>query len=119
MPIFIWNFVFNQICFWLHGTTLFIYLFFYSSSETDAGIAKNEIEANNSRAHTGEGVERVGRPVGTSGTITAALAHAGHTLEGAEVELVLNPLRLAIETKNLKVLEPALDCLHVCTCFVV
>ncbi|XP_034700058.1 brefeldin A-inhibited guanine nucleotide-exchange protein 5 isoform X2 [Vitis riparia] len=83
-----------------------------SSSETDAGIAKNEIETDHSRAHTGEGVERVGRPVGTSGTITAALAHAGHTLEGAEVELVLNPLRLAIETKNLKVLEPALDCLH-------
>lgn len=52
--------------------------------------------------------------MGTGGTITAALAHAGHTLEGAEVELVLNPLRLAIETKNLRVLEPALDCLHVC-----
>ncbi|KAJ9682577.1 hypothetical protein PVL29_018491 [Vitis rotundifolia] len=80
-----------------------------SSSKTDAGIAKNEIEANHSRAHTGEGVERVGRPVSTSGTITAVLAHAGHTLEGAEVKLVLNPLRLAIETKNLKVLEPALD----------
>lgn len=42
------------------------------------------------------------------------LANAGCTLEGAEAELVLNPLRVAFETKNLKILEPALDCLHVC-----
>lgn len=86
-------------------------------SETDAGNAKNETEAYHSQAHTSEGVEKVARPVGTS--ITAALAHAGCTLEGADVELVLNPLQLAMETKNLKVLEPALDCLHVCTCLVV
>ncbi|KAL7148741.1 hypothetical protein ABFS83_06G199500 [Erythranthe nasuta] len=31
---------------------------------------------------------------------------------GAEGELVLNPLRLAFETKNIKVVELALDCLH-------
>ncbi|KAE8714059.1 Brefeldin A-inhibited guanine nucleotide-exchange protein 5 [Hibiscus syriacus] len=47
-----------------------------------------------------------------SGTITTALASAGYTLEGPEVELVLNPLQLAFETKNLKIFEPALDCLH-------
>lgn len=41
------------------------------------------------------------------------LANAGHTLSGAETELVLNPLRLAFETKNIKVVELALDCLHV------
>ncbi|XP_027369107.1 brefeldin A-inhibited guanine nucleotide-exchange protein 5 isoform X1 [Abrus precatorius] len=47
-----------------------------------------------------------------SGNINIVLANAGQTLEGADAELVLNPLRLAFETKNLKILEPALDCLH-------
>jgi len=42
------------------------------------------------------------------------LSSAGNTLEGPQAELVLNPLRLAFETKNLKLIEPALDCLHVC-----
>ncbi|GMI89380.1 BFA-VISUALIZED ENDOCYTIC TRAFFICKING DEFECTIVE1, HOPM interactor 7 [Hibiscus trionum] len=56
--------------------------------------------------------EHVNKPTGVSGTITTALTNAGYTLEGAEVELVLNPLRLAFETNNLKILEPALDCLH-------
>ncbi|XP_061361482.1 brefeldin A-inhibited guanine nucleotide-exchange protein 5 [Gastrolobium bilobum] len=46
------------------------------------------------------------------GNIAAVLANAGNTLEGADAELVLNPLRLAFDTKNLKLLEPALDCLH-------
>ncbi|RRT83835.1 hypothetical protein B296_00013293 [Ensete ventricosum] len=45
--------------------------------------------------------------------IIAALASAGHTLDAAQTEVVLKPLRLAFETKNLKLLEPALDCLHV------
>ncbi|XP_047309757.1 brefeldin A-inhibited guanine nucleotide-exchange protein 5-like [Impatiens glandulifera] len=44
--------------------------------------------------------------------ITSILANAGNTLEGPAAELVLNPLRLAFETKNVKVLEFALDCLH-------
>ncbi|CAH2065526.1 unnamed protein product [Thlaspi arvense] len=47
-----------------------------------------------------------------SGTINISLASAGHTLGGAEVELVLKPLRLAFETKNLKIFDAALDCLH-------
>ncbi|RDY07326.1 Brefeldin A-inhibited guanine nucleotide-exchange protein 5, partial [Mucuna pruriens] len=46
------------------------------------------------------------------GNINVVLASAGNTLDGADAELVLNPLRLAFETKNLKILEPALDCLH-------
>lgn len=50
----------------------------------------------------------------SSGSITKTLASAGHTLEGAELELVLNPLRLAFETKNPKFIELALDCIHVC-----
>ncbi|MED6176821.1 Brefeldin A-inhibited guanine nucleotide-exchange protein 5, variant 2 [Stylosanthes scabra] len=47
-----------------------------------------------------------------SGNITVVLANAGQTLDGADAELVLNPLRLAFETKNLKIIDPALDCLH-------
>lgn len=49
-----------------------------------------------------------------SGSVNAVLSSAGNTLEGPQAELVLNPLRLAFETKNLKLIEPALDCLHVC-----
>ncbi|GMP37142.1 hypothetical protein CsSME_00008961 [Camellia sinensis var. sinensis] len=56
--------------------------------------------------------EQISKPLGARGTITTALANAGHTLEGAEADLVLNPLRLAFETKNMKVIELALDCLH-------
>eukprot|EP01018_Ginkgo_biloba_P026874 Gb_07642 [translate_table: standard] len=47
-----------------------------------------------------------------SEAITTTLSTAGHTLEGSEAELVLQPLRLAFETKNPKLVEPALDCLH-------
>ncbi|KAJ0948550.1 putative Sec7 domain, mon2, dimerization and cyclophilin-binding domain, Sec7 domain superfamily [Helianthus annuus] len=50
--------------------------------------------------------------VDPGGSITKTLANAGHTLEGAESELVLIPLRLAFETKNPKVIELALDCIH-------
>ncbi|KAL5698618.1 Brefeldin A-inhibited guanine nucleotide-exchange protein 5 [Ranunculus cassubicifolius] len=62
---------------------------------------------------TTDAAEPVRPPVATGGgAITTALASAGHTLEGSEVELVLKPLRLAFETKNLKLVEPSLDCLH-------
>ncbi|CAL5083523.1 unnamed protein product [Urochloa decumbens] len=44
--------------------------------------------------------------------ITEALASAGRVLEGPQAELVLQPLRLAVETKHVKLVEPALDCLH-------
>ena len=46
-------------------------------------------------------------------TVAATLAEAGHTLEGSEADLVILPLRLAFETKQSKLVEPALDCLHV------
>ncbi|XP_065620356.1 brefeldin A-inhibited guanine nucleotide-exchange protein 5 [Quercus suber] len=48
----------------------------------------------------------------SAGSVNAVLSSAGNTLEGPQAELVLNPLRLAFETKNLKLIEPALDCLH-------
>ncbi|RAL43783.1 hypothetical protein DM860_014284 [Cuscuta australis] len=51
-------------------------------------------------------------PTSPSKTILTALAHAGDTLSVSEAELVLNPLRLAFETKNVKIVELGLDCLH-------
>ncbi|GKV00013.1 hypothetical protein SLEP1_g12776 [Rubroshorea leprosula] len=85
-----------------------------SSLETENGVEKSGTETDGSSAapQTAQEKGNVGKPVVVSGTMTTALASAGYTLEGAEVELVLNPLRLAFETKNLKILEPALDCLH-------
>lgn len=62
---------------------------------------------------SGEGTEQVSRSASESGTIVTALAQAGNTLSEAQAELVLNPLRLAFETKNGKIMELALDCLHV------
>ncbi|KAF0905978.1 hypothetical protein E2562_008999 [Oryza meyeriana var. granulata] len=44
--------------------------------------------------------------------ITQVLASAGRVLEGTQAELVLQPLRVAFETKHVKLVEPALDCLH-------
>lgn len=49
----------------------------------------------------------------TGQAAAATLAEAGHTLEGSEADLVILPLRLAFETKQSKLVEPALDCLHV------
>lgn len=49
----------------------------------------------------------------TGQAAAATLAEAGHILEGSEAELVILPLRLAFETKQPKLVEPALDCLHV------
>lgn len=46
-------------------------------------------------------------------SIVTALASVGNTLDGTQLELVLEPLRLAFETKNIKLVESALDCLHV------
>uniref|UniRef100_A0A7I4C777 SEC7 domain-containing protein n=1 Tax=Physcomitrium patens TaxID=3218 RepID=A0A7I4C777_PHYPA len=48
----------------------------------------------------------------TGQAAAAALAEAGHILEGSEADLVILPLRLAFETKQSKLVEPALDCLH-------
>jgi guanine nucleotide-exchange factor len=72
-----------------------------SSGETEGG-------AEPSQQHSSE-AEPVAKPIGS---INSILSSAGNTLEGAQAELILNPLRLAFETKNLKVMEPALDCLH-------
>ncbi|TYH08487.1 hypothetical protein ES288_A07G019300v1 [Gossypium darwinii] len=82
-------------------------------TETVAGKTGTEPDGSSSVPQSAGDTEHVSKPTGASGTtIITALANAGYTLEGAEVELVLNPLRLAFESKNLKILEPALDCLH-------
>ncbi|KAJ4813394.1 Brefeldin A-inhibited guanine nucleotide-exchange protein 5 [Rhynchospora pubera] len=52
------------------------------------------------------------KTVANSMPITEVLASAGRALEGTQAELVLQPLRLAFESKNVKLVEPALDCLH-------
>ncbi|KAD4982629.1 hypothetical protein R6Q59_002233 [Mikania micrantha] len=85
-----------------------------SVPETDGGTATKEVEveATPSNLHATEAVETSGGLAASSGSVKTTLASAGHTLEGPESELVLNPLRLAFETKNPKVLELALDCLH-------
>ncbi|XP_057747505.1 brefeldin A-inhibited guanine nucleotide-exchange protein 5 [Arachis stenosperma] len=69
-----------------------------STNETEDGAA-TRTEADQSQKAKG-------------GNITVVLANAGQTLDGPDAELILNPLRLAFETKNLKILDPALDCLH-------
>ena len=61
----------------------------------------------------GEDVVPTTKPVESSRPITAVLAAAGQTLEDNQAEVVLQPLRLAFESKNIKLVEPALDCLHV------
>ncbi|KAK6941180.1 Mon2/Sec7/BIG1-like, dimerization and cyclophilin-binding domain [Dillenia turbinata] len=81
----------------------------HSLPETDDGTAKSGKDSSDpGSSHR----EHVGHPAGMGKTVSTTLANAGHTLDGAEVELVLTPLQLAFETKNLKVVEPALDCLH-------
>ncbi|KAJ7980503.1 Brefeldin A-inhibited guanine nucleotide-exchange protein like [Quillaja saponaria] len=71
---------------------------------------KTEAEESHTVQHASEKGEHGGRRISES--ISTVLANAGNTLEGFNSELVLNPLRLAFETRNLKILEPALDCLH-------
>lgn len=75
--------------------------------------SNNDVEPD-SAATTSQETAHAGKQVGKTATIKSTLASAGHVLEGSDAELVLNPLRLAFETKNAKVLELALDCLHVC-----
>ncbi|XP_028759990.1 brefeldin A-inhibited guanine nucleotide-exchange protein 5 [Neltuma alba] len=81
-----------------------------SALDTEAGATRTEADQSQKGEHVIEEAEPGSRP--KSVNITAILAHAGHTLDGADAELVLKPLRLSFETKNLKILEPALDCLH-------
>ncbi|KAF2579185.1 hypothetical protein F2Q68_00004946 [Brassica cretica] len=83
----------------------------FCRSQAEGEGAKTGGEADEpQKVPSGEVAEQASQS--KSGTINISLANAGHTLGGAEVELVLKPLRLAFETKNLKIFDAALDCLH-------
>ncbi|CAI9090751.1 OLC1v1025581C1 [Oldenlandia corymbosa var. corymbosa] len=86
----------------------------HSLPEAEAGSTKDAAGQDQSAmsSQSPEAAVPVGRPSGMTGTLTSALENAGNTLGGDDVELVLSPLRLAFETKNVKVVELALDCLH-------
>nr|GMC77339.1 brefeldin A-inhibited guanine nucleotide-exchange protein 5 [Ipomoea batatas] len=78
-----------------------------SNAATSTGLVQSgvpETDAGSGTMHS--------TPISPSKTLITTLANAGHTLSVAEAELVLNPLRLAFETKNIKIMELALDCLH-------
>ncbi|KAI5415380.1 brefeldin A-inhibited guanine nucleotide-exchange protein 5 [Lathyrus oleraceus] len=82
-----------------------------SVSETGDGVAtSSETDQSRKAEQVSNAADQGSRPY--SGNIIELLSKAGNTLEGSDAELVLNPLRLAVETKNLKILEPALDCIH-------
>lgn len=91
-----------------------------SSPEPNGGAEEAEMGNDNSNRTPSsvEEIEPVERSTSNIVSIRMVLANAGHTLSGTEAELVLNPLRLAFETKNTKVVELALDCLHVGARFV-
>ncbi|OAY54181.1 brefeldin A-inhibited guanine nucleotide-exchange protein 5 isoform X2 [Manihot esculenta] len=81
-----------------------------SSHESDDEAAKAGTQSDQLQNTSEEKPD--GKPVRYNGNVTIALANAGCTLDEADVEIVLHPLSLAFETKNLKILESALDCLH-------
>lgn len=82
-----------------------------SVNETENGAAtSSETDQSQKAEQVSSTADNGSKPYG--GNIIELLAKAGNTLEGTDAELVLNPLRLAVETKNLKILEPALDCIH-------
>ncbi|XP_023737660.1 brefeldin A-inhibited guanine nucleotide-exchange protein 5 [Lactuca sativa] len=81
-----------------------------SVPETDNGTTRTEAEGDVAPSASNDA--EVAENVVSGGSVKTTLASAGHSLEGAESELVLNPLRLAFETKNPKIIELALDCLH-------
>ena len=80
-----------------------------SAPPVDTNSANGHDESKSDPISNEQEISFVGNPE----AITTVLASVGHTLEGVQAELVLHPLRLAFETKNIKLVESALDCLHV------
>ncbi|XP_021732781.1 brefeldin A-inhibited guanine nucleotide-exchange protein 5-like [Chenopodium quinoa] len=83
-----------------------------SEHGSDEGVDIENVKPDESHGQTSEGEQQAETSARMNISIATALSNTGQTLEGAEAELVLNPLRLAFETKNIKVVELALDCLH-------
>lgn len=84
----------------------------YTKDGENATQEEADTTASQSSMSSVTGQDHRPQKLSTSEAISATLSTAGHTLEGPEAELVLQPLRLAFETKNPKLVEPALDCLH-------
>lgn len=85
-----------------------------STASNQSGLSTSDDRAEKIGAESDQSTsagEEV-KSTNNSGLIATVLANAGSTLQGTEAELVLNPLRLAFETKNMKIVELALDCLH-------
>ncbi|XP_073005233.1 brefeldin A-inhibited guanine nucleotide-exchange protein 5 [Typha latifolia] len=80
--------------------------------DSDEAVKEGSVQEGVQPGSPTEEAVTINKPLETYEPITTALACAGHTLEGAQAELVLQPLRLAFETKYIKLVEPALDCLH-------
>eukprot|EP00897_Mesotaenium_endlicherianum_P003192 jgi/Mesen1/2900/ME000175S02055 len=79
-----------------------------STAENTTGTAQDNSEAEVVQAQ-GQAIE----PASAANVGAAAtMAEAGHSLQGSEAELIVLPLRIAIETKQSKLIETALDCLH-------
>ena len=89
------------------------WLLFCSLGTTDIIIDEDTLPLNETEAQVITGSSERPRRPSTSQAAAATLTEAGKALEGSEAELVLLPLRLAFETKQAKIIEPALDCLHV------
>ncbi|KAG9443870.1 hypothetical protein H6P81_015210 [Aristolochia fimbriata] len=73
---------------------------------------KSNLDGSGSVSDTVNEAAHSEKPARSSPNINVVLSTAGSTLEGADAELVLQPLRFAFETKNVKLVESALDCLH-------
>ncbi|KAF7836855.1 brefeldin A-inhibited guanine nucleotide-exchange protein 5 [Senna tora] len=84
----------------------------YKAIHTYKDITKQVNEAPHSQRTQESDVGEEAEDVKSGNNISRVLDNAGQSLEGDDLELVLNPLRLAFGTKNLKILDPALDCLH-------
>ncbi|XP_024984145.1 brefeldin A-inhibited guanine nucleotide-exchange protein 5-like [Cynara cardunculus var. scolymus] len=92
-------------------TAIRAYLDSAKAANQEAASNNNNKTTSLSKDKSDDGTART-EAAASGGGITKMLANAGHSLEGAQLELVLNPLRLAFETKNPKVIELALDCIH-------
>lgn len=79
-------------------------------ADNDEGNSTVSLQSNSYNADEATTFEK---PADDTKPITTSLSSAGHILEEVQAEVVLQPLRLAFETKNIKLMEPALDCLHV------
>ncbi|KAH9613534.1 hypothetical protein KSS87_009649, partial [Heliosperma pusillum] len=83
-----------------------------TKSEPGSGEAVDQLKVDHEISHASVETKHAGKTVQANVSITVALSNAGHTLEEAEAELVLSPLQIAFETKNMKIVELALDCFH-------